>query len=94
MKYEKDDALVMFDDMIKKSWTYARFTKEEKEYWHEVLTNTQTKTALKGTFNQRWAILQSIYASFLFALGYTKNCIDWRGDDMEDAFDCKITYDK
>lgn len=93
MERIKENAIVLFDNMIKKSWTYKRLTKEEKESWYYTLNDVKTLNVLKGTFNQRWNVLQAIYGAFLNALGYNYNPGDWRDDEMKDAYDCKITYD-
>ena len=92
MERTKENALYLFDDMIKKSWTYERLTKEEKESWYYTLNDVRTLDVLKGTFNQRWSILQAIYGAFLNALGYDKEPMNWRDDDMKDVYDYKITY--
>lgn len=51
-------------------------TDTEKHRWSEVLNNVRTDNCLKGTYNQRWDILQAIYHSYLIGLGYTD--FNWR----------------
>lgn len=75
----KEQALDNFVDMIEKSWTYNRLTKEEKERLRDVFYNIQTRECLKGTYIQRWEILQAIYHSYLMALDYKP--IGWREED-------------
>ena len=70
----------IFYDSIKKSWTYARITEEEKIRLENVLYSTQTKECVKGIYIQRWRILQAIYNSFLMALDYKP--IGWREEEQ------------
>ena len=67
---EKEKTFKKWYDMIKKSWTYEKFTEEEKAHLENVLTSVQVKNILKGTEKQRWNILQAIYYSYLIGLGY------------------------
>lgn len=71
----KDTVLIDFKDMIFKSWTYARLTQKEKEQLDKTFNDVPTKEALKGSYIQRWHILQAIYTSYLNALGYDP--INW-----------------
>lgn len=73
---EKEKTFNDWYDMIKKSWTYEKFTEEEKEHLNNILTSIQVKNILKGTSKQRWNILQAIYYSYLIGLGY--NSPTWR----------------
>lgn len=67
----KEAVLQDYFVMIKHSWTYQRLTTDERITLQKILfDSTITHDALKGTYNQRWAILQSIYFSFITALGY------------------------
>ena len=72
----KENALSRFWQMIRISWTFERLTEQEQERLHKVIFSTQTENAVKGTFEQRWAILHAIYTSFLMALDYQP--IGWR----------------
>ena len=65
--------------MIKKSWTYDRMTKEEKEKVQEILTSGRIKEDIKGTYKQRWQALNAIYYAFLIGIGYDN--FDWRGEN-------------
>ena len=76
MNREKEKALENFIEMIEKSWTYARLTKEERERLGQVFHSTQTRESLNGTYLQRWEILQAIYSAFIMALDYKP--IGWR----------------
>lgn len=74
---KKENVLNDFILMIKHSWTYEKLTEEEKEKLEKILLDdVRTEEALKGTYNQRWAILQAIYSTFLTAIGY--DGFNWR----------------
>lgn len=74
---KKENVLNDFVLMIEKSWTFERLTEGEKERLKTVLfDDVRTEEALKGTYNQRWAVLQAIYSTFLTAIGY--NGFNWR----------------
>lgn len=73
---DKTTVLNDFKDMIYKSWTYARLTEKEKENLHKTFNEVSTQEALKGSYIQRWHILQAIYSSYLNALEYDP--INWR----------------
>ena len=72
----KENAIENFNKMIHNSWTYEKLTTAEKQNWENVLDSTPTKEAVKGTYQQRWKILQAIYSGFLNALDYKP--INWR----------------
>lgn len=73
---EKEKAPQDFYNMIIKSWTYERFTKEEKEKFYDLLFSGRIKNALKGNYYQRWEYLNNIYYSFLIGIGYDN--FNWR----------------
>lgn len=79
MEKIKENVIEIFTDMINKSWTFNRLTDFEKQQWYKTLNDIRTGKALKGTFNQRWDILQAIYGSFLNGVGYTN--FNWREDN-------------
>ena len=74
----KNDVLKDFKKMIVNSWTYKKMTAEEQIRLFQVFDNVQTEKALKGSYIQRWEILQAIYTSYLMALEYTWN---WRENE-------------
>lgn len=73
---DKENVVIDFNKMIKKSWTYAKLTECEKDKWRCILTDVRLSNSLKGTYNQRWEILNLAYASFLYGVGYTG--FNWR----------------
>ena len=73
---EKEKVLEDFEKMIEQSWTYKKMTQEEKNRLVEVFYGGTIENSLKGTYRQRWAILQAVYYSFLMGLDY--NPINWR----------------
>ena len=77
----KDNVFTDYLEMIKKSWTYARMTKEEREKIQEILTSGKIKEDIKGTYQQRWQALNALYYAFLIGIGY--NNFDWRGGKNE-----------
>lgn len=72
----KEEAFNMFVDMIEKSWTHEKLSKQERI--NLSTTFNDVKKHLKGNFKQRWSTLQLIYSAFLNALGYCENCGSWR----------------
>lgn len=78
---EKEKALNNFYENIKKSWTYKRLTKEERERLAITLFSPVVVNNLKGTYGQRYRMLFAIYHSFLMALDY--NPTNWREEKQE-----------
>lgn len=76
MKKIKENAKNDFINMIQNSWTYNKLTENEKENLKDIFYDIKTENALKGTYEQRYEILQAIYYSFLKALNYKP--INWR----------------
>lgn len=72
----KENAIILFNDMIKNSWTYEKMTQEEKQKWHKILEHVEITKDLKGNFNQRWSSLNLIYHAYLQGIGYTD--FNWR----------------
>ena len=73
---DKEKVIENFNNMIIKSWTYARLTSAEKDQWKRTLESAPLKVAVKGTYKQRWNILNGIYTAFLYGCGYTD--FKWR----------------
>lgn len=84
MEKVKENVLQDFINMIEKSWTYDRLTEKEKENLQAVFESVQITNALKGTYKQRWEILQVAYTSFLYALNYTAT--GWREQEETPLF--------
>lgn len=74
---EKENARKDYINMIKNAWTVDKMTNEEWNKLLDIFYNTQTSEVLKGTYDQRWKVLQAIFTSYLIGLGYTP---DWRED--------------
>ena len=79
MQHNKNEAINLYIDMIQKSWTYQRLTEEEKTRLMDTINWGEQQGIIKGTFKQRWDILQLMYHSYLNALDYKP--IGWREDD-------------
>lgn len=87
MKYAKEEAKEKFIETIRNSWTYKRLTKDEATRFEKLVerdTNERFAGCIKGTFRERWFQLQNIYHAFLTGLGYSDDCMDWRGDEGGD----------
>ena len=77
MNKQKEDALQDFAKMVYKSWTFNRLTEEERKQLDKLLFySAPVVKALKGTYVQRWYILQAVYDGFMHGVGYTDN--NWR----------------
>lgn len=76
MEKIKENALVDFKELILQSWTYEKLTREERNRLFKTFEDIRTTQALKGTYYQRWSILQAIYKAFLLGVGY--DSFDWR----------------
>lgn len=76
---DKEQALEDFISMIVKSWTYDRFTKEEKTRCMNLFYELDALGQIKGSYKDRWNILQAIYRGFLVGLDY--NPINWRSNN-------------
>lgn len=66
-----------FQNVIKKSWTWAKLTEEEQQRF----INMNVFDKIKGVDKQRVEWLNTIYTAFLSALGYKP--IGWREEDKE-----------
>lgn len=75
---KKENVLEDFVKMTEQSWTYEKMTQKEKDRLTEVFYGGTIENSLKGTYKQRWEILQAVYYSFLMGLDYTP--IGWRED--------------
>lgn len=76
MEKIKENALADFKKMMLQSWTYEKLTKEESDQLFKVFEDVRTREALKGTYDQRWDILNAIYHAFLLGVGY--DSFNWR----------------
>jgi len=62
----KDDARKDFNSLIIKSWTWERLTDEERGRAIDAIMSTK----MTGSYDQRWATLNSVYNAFLLGVGY------------------------
>lgn len=81
MEKVKENAALDFEKMIRNSWTYARMNLKEQTAFIVILYSSRTRNALKGTYSQRWEVLQAIYDAYLASLGY--NGPTWRESPEE-----------
>lgn len=66
-----------FQNVIKKSWTWAKLTQEEQQRFIDM----DVFDKIKGADKQRIEWFNSIYHAFLVGLGYKP--IGWREEDEE-----------
>lgn len=71
MNRDKESAAAHFMDVTRHSWTWGKMTKEEQRRFYDVLPDE-----LKGTYDQRYSLLNAIYRAYLQGLGYTG--MGWR----------------
>ena len=76
MNKNKENAQTDWTDMIVKSWTWAKLTKEERNKFGDELNKETTKKIISGTYKKRWEILNVLYSMFLEGCGY--NGGNWR----------------
>ena len=83
MKYNKKTLDLLYDyiKFLKKSWTYNKLTKKEKDTFEHIFYSEQIKEILKGTENQKKLILNFTYSVFLAGVGYSGN--DWRKTEQQ-----------
>lgn len=80
LPHTKENALVLHLAMTCRSWTFARMTHKEQENCIKSFLWAYHHGIIKGDFNTRWGTMQAIYTTFLSALGYDDDPMDWRGD--------------
>lgn len=76
---EKEEIINKFIETIKQSWTYDKLTLKERKQLYNIFN--KTNDVVKGTFKQKWAILQAIYTSFLGGCGYDN--FHWREKEKQ-----------
>ena len=77
----KEKAVYDWMIMIKKSWTWARLTQKEQERFEKEIKDFSRWT-LKGTYKQRWSVLNGVYSVFLGALDYKP--LGWRDPEKKE----------
>ena len=76
MNKNKENAQADWTDMIVKSWTWEKLTREERNKFGDELSKETTKKIISGTYRQRCEILNALYSMFLEGCGY--NGGNWR----------------
>ena len=79
MDRKKEHATHYFMRMIYSSWTYDRMTESERGRLESAIDWADRQGMVKGTFDNRWKVLQAIYNAFLQGIGY--NGPAWREPD-------------
>ena len=76
MNKNKENAQADWTDMIVKSWTWEKLTREERKKFGDELNKETTKKIISGTYEQRWETLNTLYSMFLEGCGYSGG--NWR----------------
>ena len=86
MEKRKEQAVHDYTQVILESWTYARLTEAERNTLSYVITEAERQGIIRGSYDTRWDILQTIYDAFLAGCGYpTGHYTSWREEPEEDA---------
>lgn len=72
----KENAVIDFMQMIRKSWTWARLTHQERIDFANSVDWAIQQNVIIGTYKQRYQTVYALYYTFLIALGYGES--DWR----------------
>jgi hypothetical protein len=74
----KDKNLAKQDylEMIKKSWTWAKLTEQEREKFSELLEHPCSAVVIRGNYDQRWEACEALYHTYLEGLEYDP--LEWR----------------
>ena len=79
----KENAYSNWLEMIKESWTWKRLTEDEQKKFLQELENFcgefSSSQILKGTYDQRWSVLNALYSFYLDGLGYQPS--NWREEE-------------
>ena len=71
MEKIKENAYNEWFTMIEQSWTWAKLTDEERGKFRESMDSwCNYRGLLRGTWKQRWEILNQMYHIYLEGLGY------------------------
>lgn len=76
MTKDKNTSVMDFMQMTYNSWTYNKMSTDEKNRLADVVAWCTNQGIVKGTWKQRWDIMQAVYWSFLQGIGYDGPC--WR----------------
>ena len=74
MATNKEYALSDTMEEIIRSWTWEKLTEAERMRFQNLVNNGKSsafRLALKGSYNDRWIYVMSVYEAFLAGLGYT-----------------------
>ena len=81
LELNKENALTEWSSEIKKSWTWARLTEQERERFENCIFCEAFKKALRGKYLQRWEMMNRVYSVFLAGVGC--DSIDWRANNND-----------
>jgi len=79
----KDKNLAQQDwlEMISHSWTWQKLTVEERAKFVALFAHPQSTAVMKGNYEQRYEACQALYYTFLAALGYADDPMNWRDSE-------------
>lgn len=83
MERMEENAEVDFIKMIHNNWTYGRLTEQEKDRLDRAFMTAILTSAIYGTYDQRWKILDAVYNAFLQGAGYDGP--NWREQAKKEA---------
>ena len=69
MQKEKETVFADYQEMIEKSWTWAKLTEDEKEAYLDVIETAIRNHEITGTYEKRWRALNMVYMAFLAGCG-------------------------
>ena len=75
---DKELAVKEYLVMIKNSWTWLKLTAQEQTRFLKLFEHPSPMAVIKGNYEQRWEACEALYHTFLDALGYSENPINWR----------------
>jgi len=73
---DKELAKQEYLEMIAKSWTWAKLTKQEQDKFLELLEHPCSRVVIKGNYDQRWEACEALYHTYLAGLDYDP--LHWR----------------
>ena len=89
---EKELAKQEWFEMIKKSWTWAKLTENEKEKFSKLLDHPCTSYVIRGDYKNRWEACDALYHTFLVGLDYDEEPMNWRDFQTESTVYYELDY--
>lgn len=77
----KELILLDFVKNLENAWTYTKLTNTEKNKFIDLIETGIFSENIKGTYNQKWNILDNMYNAYIIGLGY--DGYNWRSNNEE-----------